>query len=83
MPPPGWHGALCLPSLHLPNVTVPTNHASRHTSFPPLPTGHLPQIENVKFFHDIPTKPGQGGSKMLFHIIEFMHFLFANTLGGV
>jgi hypothetical protein len=49
MPPPGWHSALCLPSLCLPNGTVPTNCAGRHSSFPPLPTGHSPQMEKVKF----------------------------------
>jgi hypothetical protein len=35
VPPPGWCGAPCLPSLHLPNVTTPTKHPRRCSSSPP------------------------------------------------
>jgi hypothetical protein len=51
---------------------MPTSCARRHSSFPPPPNRSFAINRKCQ-------KPGQGGQKCYF-IIEFIHFLFVNTL---
>jgi hypothetical protein len=56
----------------------PTVHADAAASPPPSQQVICHKQKTSNCCHDIPTKPVQGESKILFHIVEFTCFLFAN-----
>jgi hypothetical protein len=87
MPPPGRHSALCLPSLHLPNGTAPTNYAGRCSSFlrPPnrsFTMNRKRQIFVITFLQNRPSILSLLGRKAVpkcYFIVQFtMCFLFVN-----
>jgi hypothetical protein len=87
MPPPGRHGALHLPSPCLPNGTVPTNHAGRHSSFlrPPnrsFATNRKRHIFVIAFLQNRPfilSLSGRKAVRKCHFVVEFVTcFLFVN-----